>query len=123
MRMGIDIGGTFTDFVLFDEATGEFSTFKVLSTPHAPEEAVLAGLDQLLIGQQPEEKTQPSTQKTGSQLDLQASTSSPQSPISSPQSQTSSPQSPIPNLYPPSSADKCTSSPAMMLLTNSELPP
>ena len=99
MRMGIDIGGTFTDFVLFDEATGEFSTFKVLSTPHAPEEAVLAGLDQLLIGQQPEEKTQPSTQKTGSQLDLQASTSSPQSPISSPQSQTSSPQSPIPNLY------------------------
>ena len=44
MRVGIDIGGTFTDFVLFDESTGEYSTFKILSTPQAPEEAVLEGL-------------------------------------------------------------------------------
>ena len=41
MRIGIDIGGTFTDFVLFDETSGTFETFKILSTPQAPEE--LAG--------------------------------------------------------------------------------
>ena len=44
MRIGIDIGGTFTDFVLFDETNGSFETFKILSTPQAPEEAVLHGL-------------------------------------------------------------------------------
>jgi len=41
MRIGIDIGGTFTDFVLFDETTGTFQTQKALSTPHDPAEAVL----------------------------------------------------------------------------------
>lgn len=49
MRIGIDIGGTFTDFVLFDEATGRFTTHKTLSTPHDPAEAVLTGLTQLPI--------------------------------------------------------------------------
>lgn len=44
MRIGIDIGGTFTDFVLFDETSGQFHTYKLLSTPAAPEKAVLAGL-------------------------------------------------------------------------------
>lgn len=44
MRIGIDIGGTFTDFVFFDEATGRFSTQKTLSTPGAPAQAVLDGL-------------------------------------------------------------------------------
>lgn len=44
MRIGIDIGGTFTDFVSFDESSQQFQTFKILSTPHAPEEAVLSGL-------------------------------------------------------------------------------
>ncbi len=44
MRIGIDIGGTFTDFVLFDPANGALHTFKRLSTPHDPAEAVLAGL-------------------------------------------------------------------------------
>jgi N-methylhydantoinase A len=47
MRIGIDIGGTFTDFVLFDEISGKFHTFKLLSTPYDPAEAVLAGLAQL----------------------------------------------------------------------------
>ena len=51
MRIGIDIGGTFTDFVLFDESQvqgeGGFRTFKILSTPQAPEEAVLTGLAQV----------------------------------------------------------------------------
>ncbi len=44
MRIGIDIGGTFTDFVFFDEISGQFRTAKVLSTPHDPAEAVLTQL-------------------------------------------------------------------------------
>ena len=47
MRIGIDIGGTFTDFVLFDETGGQFTTYKTLSTPHDPAEAVLIGLDHI----------------------------------------------------------------------------
>lgn len=83
MRMGIDIGGTFTDFVLFDEATGEFSTFKILSTPRAPEEAVLDGLGQLLISQQSEEKSPLPDQKADPQFaHLQPSMVDPQSPVS-----------------------------------------
>lgn len=48
MRIGIDIGGTFTDFVLFDPASGRLQTFKRLSTPHDPAEAVLAGIGERL---------------------------------------------------------------------------
>lgn len=47
MRIGIDIGGTFTDFVLFDEAAGTFQTQKTLSTPHDPAEAVLSQLSEV----------------------------------------------------------------------------
>jgi N-methylhydantoinase A len=32
--LGIDIGGTFTDFTLFDTETGELLGLKVPSTPH-----------------------------------------------------------------------------------------
>jgi N-methylhydantoinase A len=45
--LGIDIGGTFTDFALFDTARGELIGLKVPSTPPAFAEAVRAGLDQL----------------------------------------------------------------------------
>ena len=45
MRIGIDIGGTFTDFVSFDEENGTFQTHKVLSTPKNPAQAVFDGLD------------------------------------------------------------------------------
>ncbi len=44
MRIGIDIGGTFTDFVFFDEESGQFRTAKRLSTPKDPADAVLAQL-------------------------------------------------------------------------------
>jgi N-methylhydantoinase A len=44
LRVGIDIGGTFTDFVVFDPANGSVETFKLLTTPHDPSEAVLEGL-------------------------------------------------------------------------------
>lgn len=43
-RVGIDIGGTFTDIVIYDEATHALERFKVLSTPHAPEEGILGAL-------------------------------------------------------------------------------
>ncbi len=39
-RVGIDIGGTFTDLFLFDTVTGRFATGKTLTTPRAPSEAV-----------------------------------------------------------------------------------
>ena len=47
--LGVDTGGTFTDFILFDENTGDVSIHKVLSTPDAPERAILQGLADLDI--------------------------------------------------------------------------
>jgi N-methylhydantoinase A len=52
LRIGVDIGGTFTDFVIYDPQSGELVTFKLLSTPANPAEAVLAGLKSSLIPQQ-----------------------------------------------------------------------
>lgn len=45
-RMGVDIGGTFTDFCLFDERTGRALAAKVPSTPAHPSDAVLQGIRQ-----------------------------------------------------------------------------
>ncbi len=45
-RLAVDIGGTFTDLVL--EQDGRQVTAKVLTTPAAPEQGVLEGLDRLL---------------------------------------------------------------------------
>lgn len=45
-RLAIDIGGTFTDIVL--EQDGELNTSKVLTTPAAPEDGVLNGIEQVL---------------------------------------------------------------------------
>jgi N-methylhydantoinase A len=47
-RLGFDIGGTFTDFVLVDEDTGHVHLNKVLTTPRDPAEAVMDGLATLL---------------------------------------------------------------------------
>ena len=40
-RIGVDIGGTFTDLVYYDEASGETVEGKVLTVPNAPEEGVV----------------------------------------------------------------------------------
>ena len=32
-RVGVDIGGTFTDFVVLDETSGDLHNFKLSSTP------------------------------------------------------------------------------------------
>ena len=47
--LGIDTGGTFTDFILFDDVSRAVRTHKVLSTPGAPEEAILQGIAELEI--------------------------------------------------------------------------
>lgn len=47
IRIGIDTGGTFTDFVLFDDASGTFRVTKVPSTPDDPSRAIHSGLGQL----------------------------------------------------------------------------
>jgi N-methylhydantoinase A len=42
-RLGVDVGGTFTDLLLLNEANGEFWRGKVPSTPHDPSVAVIDG--------------------------------------------------------------------------------
>jgi N-methylhydantoinase A len=43
-RLGIDAGGTFTDFVIADRSTGQVKLFKALSTPSDPTKAIENGL-------------------------------------------------------------------------------
>jgi N-methylhydantoinase A len=47
-RLGCDIGGTFTDFVLVNDDTGEFQINKCLTTPGDPSDAVEAGIREML---------------------------------------------------------------------------
>jgi N-methylhydantoinase A len=47
-RVTVDTGGTFSDFVFFDEDTGEIAITKVPSTPKEPFQAVLNGLKELI---------------------------------------------------------------------------
>jgi N-methylhydantoinase A len=47
-RLGVDIGGTFTDLALLEEQTGTLVTGKTLTTPEDPAEGVLIGLKRLL---------------------------------------------------------------------------
>ena len=47
LRVGCDIGGTFTDFVLSDSASNTVTIHKRLTTPDRPERAVLEGLSAL----------------------------------------------------------------------------
>ena len=56
-RLGIDIGGTFTDFSLLDEETGQIDVLKVPSTPGNPEQSVFDGIARLYAdhGVQPSE--------------------------------------------------------------------
>ncbi len=42
-RLGVDVGGTFTDLLLIDEETGATWRDKVPSTPHDPSVAVISG--------------------------------------------------------------------------------
>ncbi|MDA5194168.1 hydantoinase/oxoprolinase family protein [Govanella unica] len=46
-RLGCDVGGTFTDLLLFNETTGETWRDKVPTTPHDPSVAVISGTSQV----------------------------------------------------------------------------
>ncbi|WP_293857450.1 hydantoinase B/oxoprolinase family protein [uncultured Alsobacter sp.] len=47
-RIGFDIGGTFTDFILLDGEGGRIILHKRLTTPHDPSEAALIGLEEIV---------------------------------------------------------------------------
>ena len=46
--IGIDVGGTFTDFFCFDHSNQKTFVYKTASTPDDPSKAVCAGLEALL---------------------------------------------------------------------------
>ncbi len=46
-RIGIDVGGTFTDLSMISE-DGEVSFYKTPSTPHDPSEAIISGMAEML---------------------------------------------------------------------------
>jgi N-methylhydantoinase A/oxoprolinase/acetone carboxylase beta subunit len=48
-RLGCDIGGTFTDFVLLNDQTGELSIYKCLTTPQDPSDAVEHGIREMEV--------------------------------------------------------------------------
>ncbi len=43
VRVAVDVGGTFTDFVYVDDS-GNIRSFKILTNPRKPEEVIIAGL-------------------------------------------------------------------------------
>jgi N-methylhydantoinase A len=43
-RIGVDVGGTFTDLIFYDDQTGEIRVGKEPTTPAAPEEGVIAAV-------------------------------------------------------------------------------
>ena len=47
-RLGVDIGGTFTDFAMVNDGSGEVTLEKILTTPQDPSVAVLEGIGKLL---------------------------------------------------------------------------
>ena len=44
--LGVDVGGTFTDFVAYDRSTRQVKVWKSLSTPKNPIDGIIAGLQQ-----------------------------------------------------------------------------
>jgi N-methylhydantoinase A len=45
-NLGVDVGGTFTDVIVFDEDTRRLTIDKVLSTPANPSKGVIAGVEE-----------------------------------------------------------------------------
>jgi N-methylhydantoinase A len=48
LRIGIDIGGTFTDFVIYDPKDGSITTFKRLTDNSNPAGTVIQGLKEII---------------------------------------------------------------------------
>ncbi len=53
-RIGVDVGGTFTDFVLHDPARDLVHSGKLLTTPDDPSVAIVAGISAYPAGDGPE---------------------------------------------------------------------
>lgn len=47
-RIGVDVGGTFTDFVLIDISSGELAREKCLTTPDDPVAGIMNGIERLI---------------------------------------------------------------------------
>ena len=47
-RIGVDIGGTFTDAILINSNTGEIFTSKVLTTPSDPSIGFISAVEKIL---------------------------------------------------------------------------
>jgi N-methylhydantoinase A len=67
--LGVDTGGTFTDFVLYDDQSQTIRRHKVLSTPAAPEQAILQGVRELGVADQPLSLVHGSTVATNAVLE------------------------------------------------------
>ena len=65
--LGVDTGGTFTDFVLLD--AGGLRIHKVLSTPERPEEAIIQGARELGVAERPLRLVHGSTVATNAVLE------------------------------------------------------
>jgi N-methylhydantoinase A len=44
-RLGVDVGGTFTDLIFYDESSGQTRVAKAPTTPDAPEEGILRAVE------------------------------------------------------------------------------
>src|SRR3954471_6428601 len=53
MRIGVDAGGTFTDFVILHD-DGRLESFKLRSNPAAPASVILAGIERAAGGRRAE---------------------------------------------------------------------
>lgn len=49
VRVGVDVGGTFTGIIYFDETLFQFTLLKVPSTPKDPELAVYSRVKRILM--------------------------------------------------------------------------
>ena len=57
LRIGVDVGGTFTDLCLFDDRSRSLRIVKVPSVPSSPEEAIISGVQRILSeGRHPPEE-------------------------------------------------------------------
>jgi N-methylhydantoinase A len=68
MRIGVDAGGTFTDFVVLHD-DGRLESFKLRSNPRSPAQVILAGLEQAATGQKTVDVVHGSTVATNALLE------------------------------------------------------
>jgi N-methylhydantoinase A len=68
MRIGVDAGGTFTDFVVLHD-DGRLESFKLRSNPLSPAEVILAGLDKAAVGRRKVDVVHGSTVATNALLE------------------------------------------------------